>query len=283
MIEQIREILEMDLIRVAEYSFSVYDLLKLFFYFLVGKGILWILKQSLKKYWKFKDLDQGSQYALYQILKYIIWVIITVLALESIGVKVTILVAGSAALLVGIGLGVQQTFNDFFSGILLLVEGSIKVGDVLEVDDEVVRVKRIGLRTSIVENREEIIIILPNSKIVTDKVINWSHNVKIARFSFIVGVSYGTDEDLVIRILKEVAKGHTAVMQEKEPIVRLNSFGDSSLNFELMFWTREMFRVEQIKSDMRLKILKKFRDQKVVIPFPQRDLHLKSTNISFKE
>lgn len=224
-----------------------------------------------------------KQYALYQIITYIIWVIAIVLALESVGVKVTILIAGSAALLVGIGLGLQQTFNDIISGIILLVEGSIKVGDILEVDGNVVRVKKIGLRTSIVEDSSEIVVILPNSKIVTDKVVNWTFNYEGARFTVSVGVAYGTNVDLVFKILVESATEHPLCNQEKKPFARLTNFGDSSLDFEVYFWCHEMFGIEQVKSDIRKTIAHKFGEHDIVIPFPQRDLHFKSTQIDFPE
>jgi small-conductance mechanosensitive channel len=279
----IHNILEYNLLSIQDYTFTVYDLLRLFIYFLIAKTILWLIKKALDRKWKFKKLDHGSQYALYQIITYIIWVIAIVLALESVGVKVTILIAGSAALLVGIGLGLQQTFNDIISGIILLVEGSIKVGDILEVDGNVVRVKKIGLRTSIVEDRSEIVVILPNSKIVTDKVINWTYNYERARFTVSVGVAYGTNVDLVLKILIESAAEHPLCNQEKKPFARLVNFGDSSLGFEVYFWCHEMFGIDQVKSDIRKTISKKFDEHGIVIPFPQRDLHFKSSQIDFPE
>jgi small-conductance mechanosensitive channel len=182
--------------------------------------------------------------------------------------------------LVGIGLGLQQTFNDIFSGIILLFEGSIKVDDVLEVGDDVVKVRRIGLRASIVENRNQIIMIMPNSRIVTDTVINWSHTKKQSRFMINIGVAYGTDVELVCTILTESAKTHPLCSLDREPLSRLVNFGDSSLDFELYFWTEKMFEVEQTKSDIRKIIVSKFKEHEVVIPFPQRDLHFKSNSTS---
>jgi len=279
----INKILEFNILEVGEYAFNVYDLLRLLIYFLIANIILWGIKKALTRTWKFKKLDHGSQFALFQIIKYLIWVIVIVLALESVGVKVTILIAGSAALLVGIGLGLQQTFNDIVSGIILLIEGSIKVGDILEVDGKVVRVQKIGLRTSIAIDRSEIIVILPNSKIVTDKVINWTYNYERARFSITVNVAYGTDVDLVYKILAESAREHPLCYQERQPFVRLIDFGNSSLNFELFFWSDEMFGIDQVKSDIRKTITKKFAENDVVIPFPQRDLHFKSSAINVPE
>ncbi len=274
-----KSILELNLFTIGKYSLSVYHILYLGLFYIGARLFLWVIRKALQRRWSSKEFDKGSEYALMQIISYVVWIIIIVFALESIGVKVTILIAGSAALLVGVGLGLQQTFNDIISGIILLIEGSIKVGDVLDLSGDVVKVRRIGLRTSVVENRSEIIIILPYSKIVTDQVINWSHNHNRARFKINVGVAYGTDPDLILKLLSESAREHPKVVKDKEPFGRLADFGNSSVDYEVWFWSDDIFRVEQVKSDIRRTIARKFNEQGVVIPFPQRDLHLKSSDI----
>lgn len=276
----IRDILDYQLFHIGDYMVTVSLIIKIIVYLLVARFFLWLVKKTLLRQGQFRNLDSGSRHALLQIVSYVVWVVVIVLGLESIGVKVTILIASSAALLVGIGLGLQQTFNDIFSGIILLFEGSIKVDDVLEVGDDVVKVRRIGLRASIVENRNQIIMIMPNSRIVTDTVINWSHTKKQSRFMINIGVAYGTDVELVCAILIESAKSHPSCSLDREPLSRLVNFGDSSLDFELYFWTEKMFEVEQTKSDIRKIIVSKFKEHEVVIPFPQRDLHFKSNSTS---
>lgn len=273
------DIFYFELIKFNNYTITVMHLVSLASLFFGAKIGLWFVKKTLKRSSRYAKLDKGSQYALMQIIRYFVWTIILILALETLGVKVTVLVAGSAALLVGIGLGLQQTFNDIVSGIILLVEGSIKVGDILDVQGEIVKVRRIGIRTSLVENREAFNIILPNSKIVTDQVTNWSHNFKWSRFKIKVGVTYGTDVDLVMKILTESASNHPKVMLDKKPFSRLIDFGDSSLDFEVYFWSDELFSIEQLKADIRIAIVKAFHENNIVIPFPQRDLHLKSSDI----
>jgi small-conductance mechanosensitive channel len=196
--------------------------------------------------------------------------------LEAIGIKVTILLAGSAALMVGVGLGLQQTFNDIVSGIILLSERSIKVEDVLQIDGDVVKIQSIGLRTSAALNRDDISIIIPNSLIATSKVINWSHQSENTRFRIGVGVAYGSDVDKVIGILEESAKDHPDNQRKKEVEGRLVNFGNSSMDFELLFYSENIFGIERVKSDIRRIINKKFIENKVVIPFPQLDLHIKS-------
>ena len=121
---------------------------------------------------------KGNLFALLQIFTYVLWIISFTVILETIGVKMNVLLAGSAALLVGVGLGLQQTFNDIISGIILLFEGTTKVGDILEVDGDIIKIENIGLRTSKAINRDQIVAIIPNSQITTSKVVNWSHQTK---------------------------------------------------------------------------------------------------------
>ena len=238
--------------------------------------ILWFIKKTLFQKHRFKKLDPGTTYALYQIIKYVVWIVAIGLLLENIGVKVTLLLAGSAALLVGVGLGLQQTFNDVISGIILLSERSIKIDDVLDIDGDVVKILSIGLRTSKALNRDDITIIIPNSLITTSKVINWSHQSEKTRFRIAVGVAYGSDVDKVIQILEESAIEHPDVYDRELVEARLMNFGISSLDFELLFFSNNSFRVGKLKSDIRRIINKKFTENNIVIAFPQLDVHVKS-------
>jgi len=178
-------------------------------------------------------------------------------------------------LLVGVGLGLQQTFTDIISGIILLVEGSTKIGDVLEIDGDVVMIKHIGLRTSRGLNRDDIVVIIPNSQITTNKVINWSHQSKKTRFRINVGVAYGSNVDLVIKILEESALEHPDITEKTLIEARLIDFGNSSLDFQVLFYSNNAFRIEKVKSDIRKIINKKFIENGIIIPFPQLDLHVK--------
>ena len=204
------------------------------------------------------------------------WVIAIGLALEAFGIKLTVLLAGSAALLVGIGLGLQQTFNDVLSGIILLSEKSIKIEDVLEIDGDIVMIESIGLRTSKALNTDDVSIIIPNSLITTNKVINWSHQTMKARFRIDVGVAYGSNVDLVIKVLEESAFEHSDVSDKQSSEARLVNFGNSSLDFQVLFFSEKIFRISKVKSDIRRTINRKFAENNIAIPFPQVDLHLKS-------
>lgn len=274
----INEILEFELINAGDFQIRVYTLVIVLLILLTTKTILHLIRRALYRRHKLKKIETGNTHALLQIIKYVIWVVSIGLILETIGIKVTVLIAGSAALLVGVGLGLQQTFNDVISGIILLSEKSIKLDDVLEIDGDVVRILSIGLRTSKALNTDDISIIIPNSLITTNKVINWSHQSKKTRFKIDVGVAYGSDVDLVIKILEESAYSYPDV-QDKELIeARLVNFGNSSLDFQVLFFSKNIFRISKVKSDIRRIINKKFIEHKVTIPFPQIDVHLKSNH-----
>ena len=274
--ETLKKILEFEIFSLSNYSIRVSDLVTILMIIVITKLSLWLIKKALYRKYKFRKTDPGTTYALYQIIKYVIWVMAIGLLLEAIGVKVTLLLAGSAALLVGVGLGLQQTFNDVISGIILLSERSIKIDDVLEIDGDVVKIESIGLRTSKALNRDDISIIIPNSLITTSKVINWSHQSKKTRFKINIGVAYGSDVEKVIKILEESAFEHPEVSNRELVEARLMNFGNSSLDFQLLFFSKNIFRIGKAKSDIRRIINKKFAENKVTIPFPQMDLHLKS-------
>ena len=276
--ESLKNILEFELISIEKYSIKVYTLVTVALIVLFTILILWLIKKTLFRRKKTRKIDIGNTYAIFQIIKYVVWVISIGLILETIGVKVTLLIAGSAALLVGIGLGLQQTFNDVVSGIILLTERSIKVGDILEIDGDIVKIQNIGLRTSKALNRDEISIIIPNSLITNNKVINWSHQTKKTRFRIPVGVAYGSDVDLVIKVLEESALEHPEIDNKNSIEARFVDFNSSSLDFQVLFFSEHVFRVEKVKSDIRKNINRNFITNNIRIPFPQLDLHVKTEN-----
>ncbi len=274
--DRLNEFLDFQLINISDYNIRVYTILIVLLIVLTTNVLLWVIKKALFRTNKVKKLDSGNAYALYQIIKYVIWVITVGIILEAIGVKVTLLLAGSAALLVGIGLGLQQTFNDFISGIILLSERSIKVSDILEIDGDIVEIQNIGLRTSKGLNRDGIYIIIPNSLITTNKVINWSHQTKKTRFKVSVAAAYGSDVDLILKVLVESVMEHPEITDRESVEARFLDFGNSSLDFQVLFFSENVFRIEKIKSEIRIIINRKFIENKITIPFPQMDLHLKS-------
>ena len=274
--ETITDFFNFEIFSFNDNSLSIFDLTNVIVIIIVTKLVLWIISKALFNKKKLHKLDKGSAFALFQIIKYLIWIIAISLMLETLGIKVTILLAGSAALLVGVGLGLQQTFNDILSGIILLLEHSVKVGDILEIDGDRVVIQEIGLRTSKGMNVRQIVVIIPNSLITTNKVINWSHQTQKTLFNIDIGVAYGSDVDLVIKTLEESAIEHLEFSECEFKEVRFVNFGNSSMDFQLYFYSKNIFSIEKVKSDIRKIIYRKFNEHNITIPFPQMDLHIKS-------
>jgi small-conductance mechanosensitive channel len=272
-----KDILEYQLFTVGKYSINSYHIIAVVIIFLITKIFLWSIKKLLKRQSDSGKIDIGTSHAIYQLARYILWITAIILIFQNLNIKLTFLLAGSAALLVGVGLGLQEIFKDLISGFFMLFEGNLKVQDIVEVEGNLVgRVIKIGLRTTKIETRDKVIIILPNSKFISDRLINWSLLEKRTRFYVSVGVAYGSNVDLVSQILVEAGLEHKKVANDPKPYVMFTDFGESSLDFKLMFWTMETFWVERIKSDLRFSINRKFIEKGVTIPFPQRDIHIKS-------
>lgn len=272
---ELKDILGFKLIDSENYDLSVYNIIIVILIIIIARILIGLIQRIFKRRVRQKKLDIGTSHAILQIIKYTIWILVILLVLDSLGIKITILLASSAALMVGLGLGLQQIFQDFLSGITVLMEGSLKVNDIIQTKDgEVGRVTQIGLRTSKLETRDNIILIVPNSKLINESLINWSHIENNTRFEISFGVAYGSDVKKVEKITLECALKHKLVESNPEPIVYFSDFGNSSLDFRLLFYSKQTFRVEKIKSDLRFAIDESFRQNNVTIPFPQRDVHL---------
>jgi small-conductance mechanosensitive channel len=269
-----KEFFEKPLISFKDYDVTIALLVKAAAVILIAFAIMKLLRLIFRREVKKSRMDPGQTYAILQIIKYILYVLVVMMVLDLFGVKITILLAGSAALLVGIGLGIQHVFNDIVSGIILLIEGSVKVNDVVETEKRIGRVVKIGLRTSKLLTRDDIVIIVPNSSLVSKEIINWTHNKESTRFSIMVGLPYGVDVDLANEILVTVAKQHPNVEKTPAPFARLIDFGNSALMFELLFYSFNMFGIESVKGTIRTNIYKKLMENNINIPFPQRDVHI---------
>ena len=276
--EKFKELLNFTLFNYNTIHIKVHHFFAVLIVVVVTKLILELVKRFINLRLNKGGIDKGRAKAVYQLFQYVIVVFGVITAFNVIGIDTTAILVGSSALLIGFGLGIQDLFNDFVSGIVLLFEGTVLVGDVVEVDGIVGRVRDIDLRTSKIETRDNIVIIVPNSKLVGENVINWSHNRVCTRFKITVGVAYGSDVRLVKQLLEDSAKEHESVSATPEPSARFIDFGDSSLDFELVFFSSEMFRIEFVKSDIRFLIDDKFRENNVSIPFPQRDVHVFNHN-----
>ena len=275
-----QEFLNRTLLDFGEHGVLQVNTLLMIILYYVGLFLLyrWI-KRLAKLSVKSGRIQAGQAYAITQLSKYILASVFVVLVMVSMKVNTDVLLI-LAPLLVGFGLGIQQVFNDLVSGVILLLEPSVRINDIVEVDGIVARVRELGLRTSKVETRDGIMMIIPNHKLVSEKLINWSSNHHVTRFIVSLQVAYGTDVELVKKILIECAWKHNRIKTNPAPFVRFKNFGESGLDFELIFWSNYLFPIEDVKSDLRFMIDSEFRKNKVVIPFPQRDLHIKTEGTS---
>jgi len=265
--------LNYELIRVGGDAIYLGSVLKLVGFILLVIIVLFIIKKTINRS---NRIDIAKKYSIYALLKYFILVLASIIGLQIVGFDLSILMAGSAALLVGVGLGLQSIFSDFVSGIIILLESTVKVNDVIEVNEVVCVVKEINLRTTTVLTRDDKYIILPNSNLTTSQIVNWTHENVSSRFEVLVGVDYSSDVNQVMEILQKVVQGIEGIQKEPKPFVRFIRFGDSSLDFSVIFWSEEVFRVRNIKSDLRVKIFNAFKENKIAIPFPQRVVHIKN-------
>jgi small-conductance mechanosensitive channel len=181
---------------------------------------------------------------------------------------------------IGVGFGLQNIVNNFISGLIILLERPIKIGDRIEVGSIEGDVVKIGGRSTTVLTNDNISVIVPNSKFILENVVNWSHNERTVRFRIPVSVAYGSDIKLVEKSLLEVAKDNPDILDNPEPAVRFLEFGDSGLLFELRAWTMTLIHKKgKLISALNFAIYEKFKEHNIEIPFPQRDIHIRSGNI----
>lgn len=271
------QVLAFQLFATDKVKFTVTHLLLVLVILFITRFILNLIEYHFDNKIKQKRFDRGRGRSIYTILQYLIWFTAVLVSLQALGLQLTWVVASSAAFLAGIGFGLQNLFSDFVSGLIILFDRSLEVYDIVELTDGTVgQVLEINLRASKILTRNNQVLIVPNSKFTHDTIVNWSHNEANTRFQVSVGVAYGSDVRLVEKLLLEAANGHDDISANPKPFVRFNDFGNSSLDFQLYFWTANSFYVENLKSELRFAIDDLFRRNKVEIPFPQRDVHFKN-------
>lgn len=273
---KIKDFFNFELLAFGDWELRIINLVWVIMIFLVTWSLLWLFKKYLERQERIKNLDHGKSYAVRQVAAYIAYIIAIISAVDSLGFQVTVLLASSSALLVGLALGLQDLFKDMVAGFIILFERTVTSGDVVEITGIVGQVKEVGLRTTSLLTREEIVLIVPNSKLTADNVVNWSQNKKTTRFKITVGVAYGSDTQLVKDLLLQAIANNHEVLTKPEPFVVFDDFGESSLDFSVLFFSKNLFRIERTKSNIRFEIDRLFRENKVTIPFPQRDVWFKN-------
>lgn len=247
-------------------------LLLLTFTLVATKFLLKWLRHIITR--KMEQEDKQKFTSVFKFTNYVIYLVAVLITLSAAGVDITLVITASAALFVGLGLALQELFKDVLGGIFIIVDKSLQVGDVVEVDGKVGKVFEIKLRTTRAITRDDKVLILPNHKFISDIVYNYTQNHKTTRERVSVGVAYGSDVDLVTKILLEVATEQRQILKNPKPFVLFDDFGDSALMFSVNFFTNDSFRDPRIKSELRYKINTKFKENNISIPFPQRDVHI---------
>jgi small-conductance mechanosensitive channel len=223
---------------------------------------------------KLEENDKLKFISVFKFIKYLVYLIVVILTLSSSGIDITVLLTASAALFVGLGLALQELFQDVIGGLFIIVDKSLLVGDIIEIDSRVGRVIDIKLRTTRVLTRDDKIMIIPNHKFISEILFNYTQNHKSTREFVKVGVAYGSDTEKVEAVLLECAREQTGIVKKPVPFVLFEDFGDSALVFSLHFFVTDSFVDPKIKSQLRFKIDHKFRLNRISIPFPQRDVHM---------
>jgi small-conductance mechanosensitive channel len=217
------------------------------------------------------------QYGIGKIVGYLFICVGFYIALKMVGIDLSSLAVIAGAIGVGLGFGLQNIISNFISGIIILAERPIAIGDRVEIGDTGGVVEKINLRSTTIVTNDNITIIVPNSDFITSKVTNWSYGDPKVRIRVPFGVAYGTDTERLRQLMIEVALENPRVLKEPAPELFFNGFGDSSLNFELGVWTAEMAsKPRRFRSDLNYAIERKLRENDIEIPFPQRDLHLRT-------
>lgn len=257
-------------------------------YLIVLTGLLFWLSNKFKNIFVERvlgktHLDLGARVAIGTIIRYVVLLVGFLIIVQTVGINLTTLNVLAGAVGIGVGFGLQNVASNFISGLIILFERPVKVGDRIQVGDVDGKVTGIGARSTTVRTNDNITIIVPNSKFIEENVVNWSFANQSVRFRVPVGVAYDSDLNLVKKLLLEVAEENADVLREPKAAVRLIEFGDSAINLELWVWTKEKLQRKTVFiSALNFAIWEKFRTNDIEIPFPQTDLHIKTGRVKVK-
>ncbi|MDQ2746960.1 MAG: mechanosensitive ion channel [Acidobacteriota bacterium] len=258
-------------------------------YLILLTGLLFYLSNKIKNLLVERvlgktHLDLGARIAIGTITRYVLLLIGSLVILQTVGINLTTLNVVAGAVGIGVGFGLQNVASNFISGLIILFERPVKVGDRIEVGKVDGKVISIGARSTTVRTNDNITIIVPNSKIISENVVNWSFENNIIRFRVPIGVAYDADVNLAKMLLLEAAAENKDVLEDPKPAVRLIKFGDSSIDLQLWVWTRDKLQRKTVLiSNLNFAIWEKFRANDIEIPFPQTDLHIRSGKLELRK
>ncbi len=243
-------------------------------------GVFWVSARTksflFNRFLVNSGLDRSLQYAISQIVSNIVLVVGVFIVLDNAGIHLGTLTVFAGAVGVGIGFGLQNIASNFISGLVILAERPITIGDRVEVAGVAGQVQQIRARSTVILTNDNITMIVPNTKFIDSPVTNWTYGDPRVRFRVPIGVAYGSDLEKVRNALLEVARENSHVLPQPAPTVFLEAFGESSINLELVVWSKEMsYRPRRFRSDLNFAIVQKLRESGIEIPYPQRDLHFR--------
>ena len=283
--DKIRDFLTYEIIPSGKnggFHFDTWMLILAIIAILVTTFVLRGIKKVITR--KMEDTDKLKFESVFKFFNYLVYIIVVITVLHSSGVQLTGLLTASAALFVGLGFALQDLFKDIIAGVTILIDKSVLVNDVIEMNNKVGRVFEVKLRSTRIITRDDKILIIPNHLFMSESVYNYTQNHPKTRENVLVGVAYGSDTELVAKVLKQCAMDQKGILKSPEPFVMFNDFADSSLNFGVYYFIKDAFNDPRIKSALRFSIDKAFREHNISVPFPQRDLHIisnKSDQITY--
>ncbi len=285
LLNELMEFLSCPLFSLGGNPISVLSVVKLVFLVavvLVSEAIL--RRVFMRRVLARTHLDEGMRFAIARIGGYIFITLGFYVSLKFVGIDLSSLAVLAGAIGVGLGFGLQNIVHNFISGIIILAERPIAIGDRVEVNGVAGRVARISLRSTTVVTNDNISVIVPNSSFISEPVVNWSHGDPKVRINIPVGIAYGSDVDKFRTLMTKVVLAHPQVLNEPAPNIFFIGFGDSSLDFELGVWTAEMLQnPKRFRSEIYYAVEKALGENGIEIPFPQRDLHIRSGELPVRQ
>lgn len=266
--------LSMPLFEISGNQISLISILLAVGVFFLTTSLAKMSERFMNRLLEDKGLDSGVRGSIVTMTKYLVLFVGVMITLDTIGISLSSLAALGAVLMVGIGFGLQNITQNFISGLIILFERPVKVGDLVTVKGISGKIVEIGARSTLVHTRDDVAIIVPNSQFISEQVVNQSFTGKKMRMHIDIGVSYGSDTQKVKQTLLDIATDATGVLSEPAPKVFFENFGDSSLDFSLAVWIDNIWDNREILSNIRFEIDKAFREKEISIPFPQRDVHI---------
>ncbi|MEM9686327.1 MAG: mechanosensitive ion channel domain-containing protein [Bacteroidota bacterium] len=271
-IGKIKQFLNITIHDGKDISITIGTLLLIIISCIVAYYLLRLIRRIITA--KLPEDDKNKFVSIFKFINYLIYLVVVIIILSSSGIDLTVLLTASAALFVGLGFALQFLFQDLISGILIILDQSLHVGDIVEVEGKVTRILDIKLRTTRALTRNNKVIVIPNHKFLVESIFNYTQNSRVTREFVHVGVAYGSDVELVRQLLLESVNEVKEILKSPKPTVLFEDFADSALMFGIYFYISQPYIEPLIKSNVRFLIDKKFREHNVSIPFPQRDVHL---------